>query len=147
MPEYILITYKGGNFISQSVLIPYQEFLSSQPQWYDSLKNLSEKNVKFLVGGVEFVVDNLIVQNYTRENGKLVRDFCQINEFVDKLPSYDEVNNTIKGIISYGSNDIVDYCNMRNLKSHKGTNVRIVESYLILDSYNGNLTTPRIISN
>ena len=167
--KYILFCIQESNFQTRSMLIPYDKIMLCEERVKDLeiLRSHAEKNVEFdLNDGKEYIVDNLLKQNYTctercgtqdhHPYTEIINDFTYYAEgyhddidfdgkrVIHYTKSYDSVwvDGVICHIASSGFNHVKNFCKFRNYKVFKKKSIEIVEGFLVLESRNNNLAFP-----
>lgn len=138
--EYILYLGQEGNFQTRSMLIPAKEFLESRSDTYDLLKKYSSKNYKFVIDGVDHIVDNLLVINYIYKDGIGKADQTEYNQICHQLTSYaDGMDNDhyfdMRDKIWY-DNAIINLCSgFNHIKNYHQCKAELMAKYKIIDSF------------
>jgi len=161
MKKYILFCAQEGNFQTRSMLIPYDLFMKCEPRVADlkTLRDHALNNVEFEHNGVKYIVDRLLIQNFTREGHCGHQDKMPFTQIINELTSYadsimddcyshlydkDWYDEAICDIASAGFNHLRNYCNFRNKTQYNGQSIEIVEGFLVLESENEKLNMPDI---
>lgn len=162
--NYILFVCQLGNFQSRSILVPYDKFLNVPERLndYNILKEKSNKNVKIAIKEQEYIIDNLLIQNYTKQGNLLIQDQDQdqdqmrIKRICSDMQGYadgldddcyyhmydkewydDSITNICRGF-----NDIKNYIFCRSLKTINEKKINIVDGFLVLETINGKINYP-----
>ena len=152
--EYILYVGQEGNFQSRCMLIPKQEFMTSRPDIYNLLKQRSIKNYTFKLNDKDYLIDNLLLQNYNYEGSMGVPEKKDYSEFCWKLTNYADgmgpdhyydmrdkewYDKSIIIVGSTGFNHIKNYVSIKNRKEYN-----IVDGFLVLELRDGKLYLPDV---
>lgn len=155
MTDYILFISQEGNFQSRSMLIPAQEFLKVRQEDYDLLKR-SSSSYTFKIDNTEYVVDNLLLQNYIWTKNFGTSERHEYTELCGTLTWYacDAEKNCYSKMkdkewfdsaicnISRGFNHVKNYSELKNMKEYKGKPINIIDSFLVLELRDGILEMP-----
>lgn len=151
MEEYILYVGQEANFQSRCMLIPVQEFIKDRSDIYNKLKERSIKNYTFKIDGKDYLIDNLLLQNYDYEGSmgvpekKDYSEFCwKLTNYADGVDYFDDVdkewyNKSILLLGSLGFNHIKNYVKIKSMKQYN-----IVDGFLVLEIRNGELELPNV---
>lgn len=152
--DYILYLSQEACFQTRSILIPAAAFITARNTDYETMKAAARKNHKFVIDGEEYVIDNLLIQNYkwvgnhgTQEiftHTKICNDLlwyadrreadCYI-EMCDKL----WCDLSVAGFCS-DFNHIKNY--VESKRKFESAGIKIVDGFLVLESNNGKLNMP-----
>jgi len=156
MSDYILYVSQQGNFQSRSMLIPMLEFLKVRNEDYNLLKRSSIKNHKFTLDNEEYIVDNLILNNYENVNeNSYTQTDSEYRILCNHLISYadgmdDDWYFKMKDKAWYdlaitnlcrGFNHIYNYKMCKEITEYKDKQINIVDSFLVLESRHGKYNT------
>lgn len=153
--KYILFCAQDCNFQTRSMLIPYDKIMQcdKRAQHIQILRDHSQHNVTFEQGSKKYVIDNLLIQNFTWNNGhgvgdfqpfsKIVHDFSEYAYGIDEGCLFEEcdsswVRDKIINVVA-GFNHVANYCNFRNVTNYRGMDIDICEGFLVLESTNGEI--------
>jgi len=156
--DYILFLGQEANFQTRSMLIPAKEFMEVRAEDYKLLKESAEKNYKFIIDGEEYVIDNILFQNYKEqgkgcfsqeqhEHSKVCNDLLRYADGMDDdwycdmkdKVWYDKVPKTM---LCNGFNHIKNYKFCKNITKIKGKDINIVDGFLVLEVTEGILKMP-----
>lgn len=154
--KYILFCAQECNFLTRSLLIPYDLIITCEERVgdLDILRANAKKNVVFEHEGKEYIVDNLLIQNVTYKDKLGIYDNTPFLQIVEDFifyaftmedgfycKEYDMIwaDGAIPRIASDSNPHFVNYCEFRNRTEYKGMPIEIVEGFLILESSNGHL--------
>ena len=153
MKDYILFLGQEANFQTRSLLIPHEEFISvpKRKNDYEMLKR-SSVSCSFMIEGKKYDVDNLLTINVVdgfqepTEYLKIVNDLmfyadppledCYAN--IDDKVWYDE---SFLGF-AHDFNHIKNHEHWKNVKEFEREPINIVDSFLVLEMWNGKLNYP-----
>lgn len=154
MNKYILFCSQEANFQTRSMLIPYDKYLKSNDliENFHILRKYSKPQI-FCINGINYDIDNLLIQNIIWNNNLGIPKDNEYNSIVNKLTwyafgvdsdqyfSHDDALWYEKSFINLcsGCDHIVNYCNLRNKTTHKGKPIEIIEGFLVLQARNGEL--------
>ena len=152
--QYILYLAQQSNFQTRSMIIPAKEFIDARKDEYAMLKRLSSKNHKFILDQKEYIIDNLLVQNYNlignigSQEKHEHTDICNLlSGYADGLDDYYYFDMCDKpwydkSIINLcgGFNHVKNYISCKVHCKNKG--IDIIDGFLILQSRNGQIEIP-----
>lgn len=144
MTKYILFCAQDANFQTRSMLIPYEKYIqcNSLIKDLDVLRKVSF-NETFEIEGKKFVVKNLIVREIWG-NESDYKDYYKITDRLTHMADGVECSNLDK--IWYddseinlcrGFDHIGNFFNLLNKTKYNGKDIKIVESFLVLETHNG----------
>ncbi|CAH6419887.1 Hypothetical protein HVR_LOCUS963 [uncultured virus] len=169
--RYILYCAQEANFQTRSMLIPYDLIIKSKFRVADleTLRAHAQKNVTIKHRDREYLIDQLIVQDYKWEGNcgsQQIQPFTTIvNHFTgyadgmhedydieseeQKIATFKQgdevwVSDIIGAVASKGFNHFRNYCNFRNRTEYKGKSIEIVEGFLVLESNDGKMKMPSV---
>lgn len=148
--DYILFIGQESNFQSRSMLIPACEFMKVRGDDYLLLKTSSVAKT-FTIDGVEYIVNNLLLQNVTWQGNSGTHDNHPFTKICSQLVNYangmdEEYYCDLKDKKWYDL-AITNFCNgFNHIKNHtlwktktmyKNKPINIVDSflYLTMDDY------------
>jgi hypothetical protein len=153
--EYILFVIQDANFYSRCILVPKDKFLETRNEEYNILLEHSHKNVE--IEGVS--IKNLLIEEFTRKGNVGTLKVENWSSFIDNLRNYSEwglefcslkdenwVKDSLTNLKS-GFNHVKTYQNNVNLKKYKKKPINIVDSFLVLESANGEIFKPAFDTN
>ena len=154
--NYILFIGQEGNFQSRSILIPEKEFIEYNNDTYTLLKSKSIKNHVFSIDDDDYMIDNLLIQDYKIEGSMGKPVMTKYSEICWKLANYADgmeedhyfdikdkhwYDKSITNICG-GFNHIKNYKKCRMMTTVKGKEINIVDGFLFLEATNGKLKLP-----
>ncbi len=161
MTKYILFCAQDANFQTRSMLIPYDKFRECRQRWdqWIQLTTSSITQAPFTVRGKKYIVDKLLIQNITWDEGNGSFDKTPLTDIIHQLRCYadgfndgyvfeseDELwlSHALGNVASRGFNHIGNYCNFRNTTEYDGVPIEIVDGLLVLESNNGVINLPDV---
>ena len=152
--KYILFCAQDANFQTRSMLVPYDLIMKceSRVKNLQVLRDHAKHDVKF---NHNYVVDQLLIQNYIWSGNIGTQDETPFTQIVNELTNYadglDEdcycylydkewYDKTICHVASRGFDHVRNYCEFRNKTSYKDKPIEIVEGFLVLESNTRQIT-------
>jgi hypothetical protein len=150
--KYVLYCAQEANFQTRSMLIPYDLIMASKRKEDLEILRKHASSKTFTIDDEEYVVDNLVIQDYTwdgrsgsqvpHEYTKIVNDLTRYADGLEEeclreqdIKWYDSSITNLTG----GFNNVKNYCRLRQLNSYKDKQIEIVEGFLVLETDNGKL--------
>lgn len=146
MTNYILFCSQDANFQTRTMLIPYDKYLQCQQliKDLDILRNNST-NKTFLINDNPKTVEKFLTREIFSDNESDYKDYYSI---IDKLTHYadgvdechydDEIwYDTAICNLCRGYNHLINYFGLLESKEYKAKPIRIIESFLVIETDNG----------
>ena len=153
--KYILYCAQEANFQTRSMLIPYDLIMKCEKrvQELQVLRQHCLPNVPFNHLGEDYIIDQLLIDNFTFKNGRGTKDTSpyshitgiwswyadnDLEECYSDMDDKEWYDSSITNVAS-GFNHLKNYTTLRSMGEYNGTPIEIVEGFLVLDTDDGKL--------